>query len=435
MIKFIASLLCLVLFQCTLAMERSEEKNDYHEQNINLTIRTQEQTRWDQLSNSLTPCPVPQPSKGFVGFINRFIYGLPKLTPRNLGSLEALPHEVREMILTQVSHIGDLGDLKNLLLSSKSLHLMLKSTPIHIHPTRDVITIGDERFIKLTVLFPRMSSFSASKFQGIADNGFAQFPLLTNLTWLDFTHCLVNDKRIKNLRSMTQLTHLNLEGTKISNTGLSNLAPLTKLKELSLANIKNITGDGLESLKRYNYLESLNLANIIMSVQGYGYVASMTALQRLVLKGTQSNDACLPLLSGLTNLRYLDLSDSPFTDLGVSHLSSLSNLVALSLSRSRITHKGFSVVKHFTLLTSLNGSGLELCDEGTEYLQNLPKLISLDLSENNLTNDCLPSLTILTSLKALVLDKNPMSPTTIAQIKFNLSFKRAPYWYEKIILN
>jgi internalin A len=60
----------------------------------------------------------------------------------------------------------------------------------------------------------------------------------------------------------------------------------------------------------------------------------------ILLDGTQTTDAGLAHLKGLTNLSALGLADTQLTDAGLVHLKGLSRLSCLSLSGTPVTGAG-----------------------------------------------------------------------------------------------
>lgn len=75
---------------------------------------------------------------------------------------------------------------------------------------------------------------------------------------------------------------------------------------------------------------------------------------RVDLNSTQTTDADLELLQGLTRLQYLDLGKTKITDAGLAHLKGLTDLISLNLGfNEKITDAGLEHLKGLTKLHSL----------------------------------------------------------------------------------
>lgn len=95
----------------------------------------------------------------------------------------------------------------------------------------------------------------------------------------------VSDEGLAHIEDMTGLHYLAL-GPGISDTGLMHLAKLKELRELRLDNARDVTDQGLESLKKLTKLKSLSLQYTDVAGPGLIHLAGLKQLRELNLEGT-----------------------------------------------------------------------------------------------------------------------------------------------------
>ncbi len=78
---------------------------------------------------------------------------------------------------------------------------------------------------------------------------------------------------------------------------------------------------------------------------GLEHVKVFKGLQSLDLESTNVTDAGLEHLSGLTNLQSLDLEGTNVTDVGLEHLKGLANLQSLDLWGTKVTDAGVKTLQ------------------------------------------------------------------------------------------
>ena len=129
------------------------------------------------------------------------------------------------------------------------------------------------------------------------------------------------------------------------------------------------TDAGLVHLKGLTSLESLLLFGTQITDAGLEQLKGLTKLQELLLFGTQITDAGLVHLKGLTKLKYLQLTGTQITDAGLVHLKDLPNLTYVNLKFTKITDAGLVHLEGLTKLEELDLRFTQVTDEGVKKLQ------------------------------------------------------------------
>jgi hypothetical protein len=111
----------------------------------------------------------------------------------------------------------------------------------------------------------------------------------------------------------------------------------------------------------------------------------LTSLRTLNLYGTRVTDAGLQHLSGLTGLQALHLNDTRVTDEGLRHLQGLAQLRELGLYRTGVTDAGLSTLRGLNGLQSLTLSGAAITDRGLDPLKGVRALKQLFLYDTRVT--------------------------------------------------
>jgi len=91
------------------------------------------------------------------------------------------------------------------------------------------------------------------------------------------------------------------------------------------------------------------------------------------LKGPEVNDANLPAISRLADLKWLYLSETNVTDAGVEQLKYLTDLTVVNLSDTQVTDAGLEHLSELTNLQTLYIKNTHVTFEGVKKLrQTLP---------------------------------------------------------------
>lgn len=219
---------------------------------------------------------------------------------------------------------------------------------------------------------------------------------------------------------------------------LSDLALMPFLKELTIQNGKF---QDLTSLSSLTGLETLFIADTVISEESLKAIASLPKLTKLTLSGCSLSD--ITALSDSTSLTYLDLGSNTIRDL--TALESLSNLTYLSLTHNAVTKvDSLGKLSKLTALdlsyNSIDSSApLAGCAElnildltsnklsGLEGIDKLPKLQALSVAFNQLTDVSI--LAANTTLTVLEISNNAITDITALRtlnnlVTFNFSYNQ-----------
>jgi hypothetical protein len=193
----------------------------------------------------------------------------------------------------------------------------------------------------------------------------------------------INDKQVMAIATNDEakelITELKLSGAPVSPAGLDALVMFPNLRSLDMSGTRHSAGS-------YSFLTKLNL-------------------EVLSLHTTQFNDAAMPFLTGLTELRELTLSDTGVSDQGLVNLKDLKNLEVLRLRKLQTNGASFKSVpcqKLRVLEVGRTAFGIE----GWRFMKKMPNLEILRAGECGFGDDALKSLRGCTNLQELYLGKN-----------------------------
>ena len=137
----------------------------------------------------------------------------------------------------------------------------------------------------------------------------------------------------------------------------------------------------------------------------FEHVGHIDALESLNVISTKFNDAWMPHIAKLTNLKALRFTNNgKITDEGMAQLSGLKKLETLSVVGTQITGKAYAQFEGFAKLTRVSHRGSQIDDEGLRQLcDHLPNLESISLAHAKFTDAGAPYLAKLSKLKGLEL--------------------------------
>ena len=137
----------------------------------------------------------------------------------------------------------------------------------------------------------------------------------------------------------------------------------------------------------------------------FEHLGHVTTLESLNVISTKFNDAWMPHIAKLKNLRSLRFTNNgKLTDAGMEQLSDLKNLEQFNFVGTSITGTAYAKFQGFTKLTRVSHRGSSINDEGLKELcDHLPNLESISLAHAKFTDAGAHHLAKLKKLKGLEL--------------------------------
>ncbi len=225
---------------------------------------------------------------------------------------------------------------------------------------------------------------------------------------IDLTNCKITDVDLGSLRTATRLEKLNLAGcTEITDAGLPYLAGLTTLEEVDLRGTK-VKGDGLVRLKGLTRLTRLYLPeNAQFTARQLAPVAALPGLEILSFKlPKQDGILVFRMLSKIPRLKEVNFTDVALTNRHLDFVKNLKNLETLVLSRSeRLSDRGLTNLKGLENLKTLTIPAFSGTNFGLENLRGLQNLKIFELYGANITDAGMPAVGALHNLERLRLDR------------------------------
>ncbi len=143
----------------------------------------------------------------------------------------------------------------------------------------------------------------------------------------------VNDSELLELAALPSLERLDLSHTRISDEGLLFLRPAKRIRELNLLYAEQITDQGMNAIKQWGELRTLNV------------------------RGTRIGDGTMAAVSGLPAVESLDVTGTAITENGLDSLISLVKLKRLEMGRNRLREDALVILRLLTGLEWLDLSG------------------------------------------------------------------------------
>ena len=187
---------------------------------------------------------------------------------------------------------------------------------------------------------------------------------------------------IETLSKFNSLESLSLWGTTVTDDDISQFAGLTNLRTIDLS-FTNVTGETLRTLSSISKLVSVRLEGCEVEDEHLAALSEIPQLAMLYLGRTKVTDAGVKHIRGLEGLLLLQLSDCNITDAGLASLGDLPRIQHLWLSktirygeddRSALTDKCVDYLTSLHTLTDLQIADSQLTEAGLERLRaGLPK--------------------------------------------------------------
>ncbi len=150
----------------------------------------------------------------------------------------------------------------------------------------------------------------------------------------------------------------------------------------------------------------------------FEHLSHITTLESLNIIATKFNDAWMPHIAKLTNLKTLRFTNNgKLSDAGMVQLAGLKNLEQFSFVGTQITGRAYAKFDGFTKLTRVSHRGSSIDDEGLMQLcDHLPNLENISLAHAKFTDAGAPNLAKLSKLKGLELGTSNATPQTLRHI-------------------
>ena len=181
---------------------------------------------------------------------------------------------------------------------------------------------------------------------------------------------------------------------------------------LSLRWLRQLVGD-----EYFVSIRSVTLHGPKVNDASLPAITQLRDVKLLELGGTQITDAGLLHLKGLTKLRVLDASDTSITSTGLMHLKGLSNLHQLFLSSTQITDAGLENLGALTNLRELRLDATKVTDVGLEHLKGLTELQVLNLNSTKVTDVGLVHIKGLSKLRTLWLSNTQVTDEGVKELR------------------
>ncbi len=211
------------------------------------------------------------------------------------------------------------------------------------------------------------------------------------------------------------IKHLVLQ-TNPGEAGWKLVSDLSRLRSLHI-NSKNVTNEGIRSLRNLSSLRFLDLEDTNVTGEGLKHIGTLSGLHYLELSSLELSDASLKPLKPLTSLRSIHLTDTNVTGTGVNHLTELTSLRILDLEGTELKGKKLKNLSNFHSLQSLDLAHTRFTDNGLKKFQNVTSLRYLDLSDTNISDKGLKYLKDLTKLKYIYLIRTDITGEGFRHLK------------------
>lgn len=213
------------------------------------------------------------------------------------------------------------------------------------------------------------------------------------------------------------------ENTSVKDDDLKFLAELPRLRAVELFG-PGITDETLQHLSHALYLRGLHLDDTLCTTGAVSRLPSARSLEYFTLLGLTANDANMPALQAMPNLRSLNLCSfsrsqgllRAVTDDGLRHIAQLDKLEALYLDGADITNDGLRHLRGLNRLTGLSMDSPNVTDAGMEHLAELATLTFLNLKKVGAGDAGMEWLKHFRSLEFLGLDDSKITDEATAII-------------------
>lgn len=235
----------------------------------------------------------------------------------------------------------------------------------------------------------------------------AQFP---NVLQLRLEGCAVTGKGLQGLKRWPLLGSLQLERMSLSGQELAALDGLPALKTLEISNCSGLGDAALESFPALPELRLLNLETSGIESTGLQNLRGLPSLQKLNLRDDRLTDQALLALPSLPKLKLLSVHSTQIYGYCLEHLCELPALTVLEIDGSPIDDGGLRFLPDNSTLRGLFLVGTRIRGPGLPALSRLTALDDLSLAQAPLTDDSLEFLPTLPRLQAFNLSETDITP-------------------------
>ena len=150
----------------------------------------------------------------------------------------------------------------------------------------------------------------------------------------------------------------------------------------------------------------------------FEHLGHISTLESLNVISTKFNDAWMPHIAKLTNLKTLRFTNNgPLTDAGMEQLAGLKNLETFSFVGTKITGRAYAKFEGFTKLIKVSHRGSSIDDEGLKQLcEHLSNLESISLAHAKFTDTGAVHLAKLTKLKGFEIGTSNATPQALVHL-------------------
>jgi internalin A len=319
-----------------------------------------------------------------------------------LTQLESLDLEGR--------HVTDRGFLRvsNLV---KLTHLRLKECVL-----TDLSPLGELKNLKEVVLGDTSESAPSAYLEPVSLEPLRNKLLLAELS---LGNIPTDDKSLKAISALPALRTLGVGGPAITVAGLAALSAAPELTRLRLlqSNVQDLRALG----PALAMLRQLDLSGSRITDHGLAPLADAHLLDVLVLSRTRITDNGLVHLGAVSQLQCLSLADTRIGDAGLAHLGSLGSLVLLDLAGTQVTGRGLAELGTTKTLSALYLDRTALTNDGLAAVANLRAITQLDVSNTCIRDDALLPLATLARLHTLDLRGTQIGDAGLARLPLSLS--------------
>lgn len=214
--------------------------------------------------------------------------------------------------------------------------------------------------------------------------------ILRNLKSFDLSTVRFSESILKEVVQLDQTIELRLDFVPFEDNHVTKLSALKNLATIWFLHTA-ITNKSLRHLATMQALQHLVLKKTDITDGGLVHLRDLRKLTTLLLP-SEITDNGLEELANLDNLLHLDISNTKVSDKGLEFVSTMKNLQTLCLNDTAIGDKGLTHLSNLTNLRTIYLSGTKITDKGIVNLEKLTQLDYLEIRDVNVTEAALQKL-------------------------------------------